>query len=264
MTQTAMSPQALSGCSAGWRPDGHFARARRRADRENAVVVNWPGASLVQIHTSVIEPVGMPSGRIGLRVWNRNYVTVRWIRPMYTMRLISTIRPVIFAVSLTSASALLFSCTSQRANAGRGDAARGAAHPDVISAVDHVGLTVTDLEASKDLFVQVLGFHVRNQDKDYPAYFLTNGATTITLWRAEDPSTAIAFDRRKNVGLHHVALRVPSFEVLEAVYERLRVYPGVTIEFAPELAYGGPARHMIFREPSGNRIELVHRPNSAP
>ncbi len=126
--------------------------------------------------------------------------------------------------------------------------------------VDHVGLTFTDLEASKAMFVELFGFRVRGEDKKYPAYFLTNDLTTITLWRAKDPANAVKFNRRDNVGLHHLALGAASFAALDALHERLRNYPGVVIEFAPELAYGGPAKHMMFREPSGNRIELVHRP----
>lgn len=129
-----------------------------------------------------------------------------------------------------------------------------------VGAVDHVGLTVTDLEATKDLFVNVLGFAVRGKDDSYPAYFLGNGAAAVTLWRAEDPAAATAFNRRRNVGLHHLALSVASFEQLDALHQALVEHPGVTIEFAPELAYGGPSKHMMFREPSGNRIELVHRP----
>lgn len=32
------------------------------------------------------------------------------------------------------------------------------------------------------------------------------------------------------------------------------------IELAPELAYGDPTKHMMIREPSGNRIEFAHTP----
>lgn len=132
--------------------------------------------------------------------------------------------------------------------------------PSGVLGTDHVGLTVTDLERSKALFVDVLGFRVRGEDPSYPAYFLTNDATTITLWQAEDPARAVPFDRRRNVGLHHLALAVASREHLDALHQRLRDHEHVVIEFAPELAYGGPAVHMMFREPSGNRIELIHRP----
>jgi lactoylglutathione lyase len=129
-----------------------------------------------------------------------------------------------------------------------------------IGGVDHVGLTVTDLETSKAFFVEELGFRVRKHDAKYPAYFLTNGVVIITLWRATDPTTAVPFNRKRNVGLHHLAFAASSFAALDALHARLRKRSDVTIEFAPELSYGGPAKHMIFREPSGNRIEVVHRP----
>lgn len=130
-----------------------------------------------------------------------------------------------------------------------------------IGGVDHVGLTVTNIEESKAFFVDVLGFRVRGQDETYPAYFLTNDVTTITLWGAwDDEAGAVEFDRKHNVGLHHLALSVSSFEALDALAEKLKTYPGVVIEFPPELAYGGPARHMMIREPSGARLEFIHRP----
>ncbi|MEM7154330.1 MAG: VOC family protein [Myxococcota bacterium] len=129
-----------------------------------------------------------------------------------------------------------------------------------VGGFDHVGLTVSNLEASQAMFVDVLGYQLRGTDPSYPAAFLSNGASFVTLWRAEDPEQAVAFNRRRNVGLHHMALQVSSFEALEQLHEALVATPGVVIEFPPELAYGGPAKHMMIREPSGNRIELIHRP----
>ncbi len=129
-----------------------------------------------------------------------------------------------------------------------------------VGGVDHVGLTVTDLQASQELFVDVFDFRVRGEDPEYPAVFLTNDVVTITLWQASDPANAVAFDRKNNVGLHHLALKVSSFDALDALYAELQTIEGVTIAFAPELSYGGPAKHMMFTEPSGNRIELIHRP----
>lgn len=126
--------------------------------------------------------------------------------------------------------------------------------------IDHIGLTVSKLEASTAFFEDLLGFKVVGRDKDYPAVFMNNGEVTITLWSIKDVDQAIAFNRQQNVGLHHLALKIDSFETLNALYERMKETPGVKIEFAPELAYGGPAKHMMVREPSGNRLELVHRP----
>ncbi|TFH24343.1 MAG: VOC family protein [Myxococcales bacterium] len=128
--------------------------------------------------------------------------------------------------------------------------------------VDHVGLTVTDLDRTTTFFIEVLGFKLLKRDDEYPATFLSNGEVMITLWRATDPATATPFNRKTNVGLHHLALQVDSFEALDAMHERVRRADGVRIEFAPEPLSGGPAKHMMFREPSGNRLELIHRPPS--
>ena len=37
----------------------------------------------------------------------------------------------------------------------------------------------------------------------YPATFVSDGCTMVTLWRVAHPDEAVSFDRRSNVGLHH-------------------------------------------------------------
>lgn len=74
---------------------------------------------------------------------------------------------------------------------------------------------------------------------------------------------AFPFDRKNNVGLHHLAFSISTVEALDAMHERLKDAPGVTIEFAAELNQGGPAKHMMIRELSSNRIEFIHRPSDA-
>ncbi len=130
----------------------------------------------------------------------------------------------------------------------------------VVGGADHIGLTVSDLRATERFFVELVGFSVMRRDPKYPASFLTNGHIIVTLWRATDPKTATPFNRKKNIGLHHLAFSVASHEKLDALHEKLAAAKSVTIEFAPEPLSGGPARHMMIREPSGNRIEFIHRP----
>ena len=127
--------------------------------------------------------------------------------------------------------------------------------------VDHVGLTVGRLHETAEFFTGTLGWEVIGELPSYPAIFVSNGHTKLTLWQADDPETAIQFDRRKNIGLHHLAIAVPSFEELDRLYEKLKILKNIEIEFPPELSGKGPHKHMIIREPSGVRIEFVHRPN---
>jgi len=74
--------------------------------------------------------------------------------------------------------------------------------------IHHVGLAVPDLEAARDFFVQALGWHEAGRVPAYPAAFVSDGTTLLTLWRVADPATATPFDRRANVGLH--IWRLPS------------------------------------------------------
>jgi lactoylglutathione lyase len=128
------------------------------------------------------------------------------------------------------------------------------------SGFNHVGLSVLYLDKSTKFFTETLGWKLSGEDPDYPASFLTDGEMFLTLWQVTDPATAIKFDRKNNVGLHHLAILVPGFEELDALYEKVKQVEGVVIEFAPELAYGGPTKHMMIREPSGNRLEFAHNP----
>ncbi len=129
-----------------------------------------------------------------------------------------------------------------------------------VGGVDHLGLSVSNLNASEMFFVKYAGFNVSNRDDSYPAVFLNNGSVIITLWRVKEPKTAIKFNRKNNIGLHHVAFSVSSFKALDKLYEKLKADKNVTIEFSPELLGKGPTKHMIVYEPSGNRVEFIHRP----
>lgn len=88
--------------------------------------------------------------------------------------------------------------------------------------------------------------------------FVSDGAIMLTLWRVADPATASAFDRRANIGLHHLALAVADAAALDAAFDRVRDWPGVMIEFAPGLMRrGSAARHLICTIPGGVRLELA-------
>jgi len=126
--------------------------------------------------------------------------------------------------------------------------------------VDHVGLSVRDLVSTRKFFCDCLGWRVVGERADYPAAFVSDGHDIVTLWQVESPGTAIPFDRRANVGLHHLALAVADRAGLDALHQRVSGWPGVVVEFAPELSGAGPKIHFIVREPSGVRIEFAFDP----
>ena len=121
----------------------------------------------------------------------------------------------------------------------------------------HIGLTVPDLTATRDFFVETLGFKQVGEKPDYPAAFVSDGTVMLTLWQAANPTQATAFDRKNVIGLHHFALRVDSLTTLQSIYETLQNTVGVEIEFAPEPLKGLPAHHMMLYIPGGIRMELI-------
>ncbi len=123
--------------------------------------------------------------------------------------------------------------------------------------VHHVGFTVPDLKQAQEFFVHTLEFNVLGEVPDYPAVFLSDGSTMITLWQAVEPEKSIAFDRKNVIGLHHLAFTVGSNSELDNLHTRLQTTENVSIEFSPENLGDGPTRHFTISMPGGIRIEFI-------
>ena len=121
----------------------------------------------------------------------------------------------------------------------------------------HIGLTVPDLVRTRAFFIDTLGFAEVGEVPDYPAVFLTDGITMITLWQAENPADAVPFNRKNVIGLHHVALKVDGAHALNALHDKLSASDGVEVEFAPESLGGGPTRHPMCAIPGSIRVEFI-------
>ena len=126
----------------------------------------------------------------------------------------------------------------------------------VTHGVQHIGLAVSNLEASAAFFTGLLGWQEVKRREDYPAIFVKDGAITLTLWKTQTEEP-VQFNRKNNVGLHHLALRVETKEGLYQILEVLKANQ-VEIEFEPTLIREGPSMHMMCFEPSGIRIEFYY------
>ena len=127
----------------------------------------------------------------------------------------------------------------------------------------HIGLTVSRLDESAAFFTTLLGWKEVKRDEEYPAIFVSDGTTMITLWKnrvGKNKTEPTAFNKNQNIGLHHVAFTVENEKELNKIYDKLRA-KNVKIEFAPELLREGPAKHMICFEPSGIRVEFIYPGN---
>ncbi len=120
----------------------------------------------------------------------------------------------------------------------------------------HIGLTVPNLEQTRNFFIETLGYDQIGEVPDYPAVFLSDGNLMLTLWQATDPDNAVPFDRKNVIGLHHLALTVDTGS-LDGLYERLQNAADVDVEFAPEPLGDMPVRHMMCNIPGGIRVEFL-------
>ncbi|EGR2322356.1 VOC family protein [Vibrio alginolyticus] len=120
--------------------------------------------------------------------------------------------------------------------------------------IHHVGLTVSNLEASAKFFTEQLGWSEVKRNPGYPAIFVSDGHIMLTLWAAK-ADAATPFDRKTNIGLHHLALLVETEKQLYELRDQFMA-SGIEIEFGPELVKTRPAKHLMCYDPSGIGVEF--------
>lgn len=124
--------------------------------------------------------------------------------------------------------------------------------------VHHVGLSVADVKLTALFFEQQLGWKRTRTIAEYPAIYVSDGCTMLSLWQVRHPQATAEFDRNRTIGLHHLAFEVKDNKQLENIYQRLLKADNCSIEFAPQKIRQGPARHMICCVDANIRIEFIY------
>ena len=122
-------------------------------------------------------------------------------------------------------------------------------------AVNHIAITVTDRDRSRDFYTGILGFQFLMEFG--PKYLLGNGSVILALNLSPDSARAIADDRfdENRVGLDHVSFNVSSREVLEEAsraFDECNVPHGEIKDLADLGIYV-----MAFRDPDNIQLELT-------
>lgn len=151
--------------------------------------------------------------------------------------------------------------------------------------VDHVGLTVPDLDAAVNFYREAFGCTERFRlgpfdSRDFPAqpdgrdwsdaYFCVPDARfrfvmlqlgpnmMLELFQYERPTDRCQqIPRNCDLGGHHIALKV---ENIDHAVSHLRRFPGVKVMTGPLDVVDGPCagmRIIYFQDPWGNQMELV-------
>jgi len=130
--------------------------------------------------------------------------------------------------------------------------------------LDHVGIAVSDLQASLAFFRDVLGLHVEASEEigsqRVRATFLNTGPSTFEMLEATAADSPIAkFIEKRGAGMHHVALRVDD---IDAALAHLRSRGIRLIDEKPRP--GAEGALVAFIHPSAAHGVLVELKQPAP
>ena len=121
--------------------------------------------------------------------------------------------------------------------------------------VNHLTLTVTDRDRSRDFYTSVLGFQFLMEFG--PKYLLSNGSVILALNLSPDPAHAITDDKfdENRVGLDHVSFNVGSHDVLiqaSQLFDERGISRGEIKDLADLGLYV-----LAFRDPDNIQLELT-------
>jgi catechol 2,3-dioxygenase-like lactoylglutathione lyase family enzyme len=116
----------------------------------------------------------------------------------------------------------------------------------------HLALNVRHMAAMKSFYTELLGFEVE-WEPDPANLYLTSGRDNLALHEAAPMS-----DPHVQGALDHLGLVVESAGLVDewAAFLDSR---GVALEMKPKTHRDG-ARSCYFRDPDGNRVQIIHHP----
>ncbi len=123
--------------------------------------------------------------------------------------------------------------------------------------IEHLGIAVKDLEASKKLFATLLGAPCYKEEEVASEHvktaFFSTGESKVELLQATSPDSAIArFIEKKGEGLHHVAFDVAD---IDAEIARLKAEGFLFINETPKT--GADNKLIVFLHPKSTNGVLV-------
>ncbi|HEY3117351.1 MAG TPA: VOC family protein [Chloroflexota bacterium] len=122
---------------------------------------------------------------------------------------------------------------------------------NVPRAIGHIVLHVSDVERSVKFYRDVIGFEVSRYQPGGNTAFLTCGEIHHDLALFKAPEGAQPY-KQSNVGLHHFAFEMESYEALQGAYKRL-VAAGAKMEGTVDFGF---MRTVSVSDPDGMKLEL--------
>jgi len=126
---------------------------------------------------------------------------------------------------------------------------------DIEFKTGHVGLSVTDVERSKEFYRSAFNFDVmaESEDSDRRFVFLGHGERiVVTLWEQSEDRF-----RPQSAGMHHLSFEVANMDQVRKARGRLRE-EGVQFKHEDIVPHeeGAPSGGIFFTDPDGIRLEI--------
>ena len=118
--------------------------------------------------------------------------------------------------------------------------------------LEHVNLTVADLQRSVDFYTRVFGFAVRWQGETSdgkPAAHVGDDRSYLALFQAAPGSSRPSLDYEA-VGLNHFGFVVDDLDAARGRLAELGITPHMEADY-------DPGRRLYFLDPDGIEVELV-------
>ena len=117
--------------------------------------------------------------------------------------------------------------------------------------IEHVNLTVSDLQRSIDFYRDLFGFEVRwkgTTSDEAPAAHVGDERSYIALFQGNRPSRGDTDYER--VGFNHFGVVVDDLAAAKQRLQKLGVEPSMEADYEP-------GRRLYFHDPDGIEVELV-------
>lgn len=122
--------------------------------------------------------------------------------------------------------------------------------------IDHVALSVSDLERSRKFYEEVLGLKVSAREHQKPGveYFLDCGTSLVGLIQG-DPKGNVHVLQDGGLGGNHFSFRVPTRD-FDRYVEEVK-FRGITVTFHKKRERSWS---LYFLDPDGNKLEMTAWP----